>query len=219
MNKKTRKMYILLVGAILMISVLIMILYHFNILPHRSYDNAYFGIETLKSSVDKDQDGIDDQSDILMNARNYINTHPKYKSVYYQGGYPDDGYGVCSDVVAFALKDAGYDLQVLVDEDIAAHPEDYDIEVADANIDFRRVRNLLVYFQNHALSLTTDIHDIEQWQGGDIVVFFFFFGIVWDKRNKQGIPFLIHHASPFQFRYEEDVLGRYEIIAHFRISE
>ncbi len=77
MNKKTRKKYILLVGAILMISVLIMILYHFNILPHRSYDNAYFGIETLKSSVDKDQDGIDDQSDILMNARNYINTHPK----------------------------------------------------------------------------------------------------------------------------------------------
>lgn len=219
MNKKTRKKYILLVGAILMISVLIMILYHFNILPHRSYDNAYFGIETLKSSVDKDQDGIDDQSDILMNARNYINTHPKYKSIYYQGGYPDDGYGVCSDVVAFALKDAGYDLQVLVDEDIAAHPEDYDIEVADANIDFRRVRNLLVYFQNHALSLTTDIYDIEQWQGGDIVVFHEHIGIVSDKRNKQGIPFLIHHASPFQFRYEEDVLGRYEIIAHFRISE
>ena len=154
-----------------------------------------------------------------MNALHYIETEPKYKSVYYQGGYPNDGYGVCSDVVAFALKDAGYDLQILVDEDIAAHPDDYDVEVADANIDFRRVRNLLVYFQNHAVSLTNDLSDIEEWQGGDIVVFPEHIGIISDKRNGKGIPFLIHHASPLQFRYEEDVLERYEIIGHFRISE
>ena len=46
----------------------------------------------------------------------------------------------------------------------------YDIDAVDKNIDFRRVKNLKVYFDNNAISLTTDINEIEEWQGGDIVV-------------------------------------------------
>ena len=194
-------------------------LYHLNMIPHRYYDNAYFGIEAFISSHDQDKDGIDDQSDILINALQYIAKRPKYKSVYYEGGYPDDGYGVCTDVVAFALKDAGYDLKELVDADITLHPEAYQVPLPDSNIDFRRVRNLLVYLNRHALSLTTDLSEIDQWQGGDIVVFHEHIGIVSDKRNRKGIPFLIHHANPFQLYYEEDVMEKSEIVAHFRISE
>ena len=52
-------------------------LYVYNYLPHRKYTNADFNIETYKSSVDLDNDGIDDQTDILMNARNYLKTYPK----------------------------------------------------------------------------------------------------------------------------------------------
>ena len=66
---------------------------------------------------------MDDQLDILNGALAYVSTHPKYKSRYYETGYPDDGYGVCTDVVAYALKNAGYDLQTLVDADIREHPE------------------------------------------------------------------------------------------------
>lgn len=54
--------------------------------------------------MDADGDGVDDQTDVLDNALAYVDTRPKYKSRYYQTGYPDDGYGVCTDVVAFALK-------------------------------------------------------------------------------------------------------------------
>jgi len=36
--------------------------------------------------IDKDNDGIDDQTDILNNANNYIKTNPKYKSKYYNTG-------------------------------------------------------------------------------------------------------------------------------------
>ena len=91
----------------------------FNYIPHKkNIQNADFNIEAYKSNIDKDNDGIDDQTDILNNANNYIKTNPKYKSKYYNTGYPDDEYGVCTDVVAFALKDAGYDLMVLVNEDI-----------------------------------------------------------------------------------------------------
>lgn len=184
------------------------------------YDNSYFGIETYKSKIDKDNDGIDDQTDILNNVRNYIAPKPKYESKYYAGGYPNDGYGVCTDVVAFGLRDAGYDLRELVNEDIKNNPDKYSIEVRDKNIDYRRVKNLLIYFQNNSINLTTDINDIKDWQGGDIVVFSTHIGIVSDKRNKKGIPYVIHHERPYQEEYEEDILNsrKSDIKGHFRIS-
>lgn len=193
-------------------------LYVYNYLPHRKYTNADFNIETYKSSVDLDNDGIDDQTDILNNVRTYIATKPKYKSKYYNTGYPNDNYGVCTDVVAFGLKGAGYDLQELVDQDIRENRSKYNIKTVDKNIDFRRVRNLKIYFDNYAISLSTSLDDISDWQGGDIVIFPSHIGIVSDKRNKDGIPFLIHHANPYQRYYEEDVLKMYKIEGHYRIS-
>ena len=107
----------------------------------------------------------------------------------------------------------------LVNNHIKDNIELYDIETIDKFIDFRRVRNLDVYFKNNTLSLTTDINKIEEWQGGDIIVFKKHIGIISDKRNKSGIPFVIHHANPYQIRYEEDILeGRTDIIGHYRIS-
>ena len=112
-------------------------------------------IEQIKSGIDKDGDGVDDQSDILNSALYYIQTKPKYESRYYIGGTPNDGYGVCTDVVAAALFGAGYDLQKLVSEDIHEHPQKYDIQSPDENIDYRRVRNLQVYFKNNTKIVVT----------------------------------------------------------------
>lgn len=186
--------------------------------PAATLTNADFGIETYISATDMDGDGIDDQTDLLQGARDYVSTKPKYESRYYNTGYPDDGYGVCTDVVAFGMRSAGYDLQALVDEDIRQNPDGYDIQTPDRNIDFRRVRNLSVYFAHTAISLTCDLTDISAWQGGDIVIFPGHIGIVSERRNSRGIPLLIHHSSPQQLRYEEDVLGRREIIGHYRLS-
>ena len=134
-------------------------------------------------------------------------------------GYPNDEYGVCTDVVAFGLKGAGYDLMNLVNEHIKSNRNLYDIDVIDKNIDFRRVQNLKVYLDNNAIVLTKDINKIKEWQGGDIVVFKNHIGIVSDKRNKKGISFIIHHANPYQRYYEEDILEyRNDIIGHYRIS-
>lgn len=215
-----RKFRIILTAlALAIIALVVYLLYILNIITHRKYSNEDFGIATYISAQDKDGDGVDDQTDILQNVRAYIATNPEYKSKYYAGGYPDDGYGVCTDVVAQGLLHAGYDLQQLVDEDIATHPDMYEVEKADPNIDFRRVRNLLVYFKNHAISLTTDISQIDEWQGGDIIVFKKHIGIVSDVRNRSGVPFIIHHANPYQKHYEEDILeNRQDIVGHFRIS-
>lgn len=217
MRKKLVNIFIII--FIILVIAIVYILYLFNYIPHKKYTNEDFDIKQYTSDVDMDGDGIDDQTDILNNVRKYIATNPKYKSKYYETGYSNDEYGVCTDVVAFGLKDAGYDLMTLVNEDIQTNKEKYNIEVIDKNIDFRRVKNLQVYFENNAISLTTDITDIKEWQGGDIVIFENHIGIVSDKRNKKGITFIIHHANPFQKYYEEDVLEYMDdIIGHYRIS-
>ena len=204
---------------IVLIIVVLYVLYRFNYIPHKKYTNEDFNIKTYISKTDKDNDGIDDQTDILNHARDYIKTNPKYKSKYYATGYPNDEYGVCTDVVAFALQGAGYDLMNLVNEHIKSNRNLYDIDVIDKNIDFRRVQNLKVYLDNNAIVLTNDINKIKEWQGGDIVVFKNHIGIVSDKRNKKGISFIIHHANPYQRYYEEDILEyRNDIIGHYRIS-
>ena len=204
---------------IVLIIVVLYALYRFNYIQHKKYTNEDFNIKTYISKTDKDNDGIDDQTDILNNVRNYIKTNPKYKSKYYATGYPNDEYGVCTDVVTFGLKGAGYDLMNLVNEHIKTNRNLYDIDVIDKNIDFRRVQNLKVYLDNNAIALTNDINKIKEWQGGDIVVFKNHIGIVSDKRNKKGISFIIHHANPYQRYYEEDILEyRNDIIGHYRIS-
>ena len=203
----------------IIILVSIYLLYRFNIVQHKMYSNEHFNIETYISSVDKDNDGIDDQTDILESVREYIKTKPKYKSKYYSNGYPDDEYGVCTDVVAFGLKGAGYDLMELINIDIKENREYYNIDTIDKNIDFRRVRNLKIFFKNNFIELTKDINQIEEWQGGDIVVFNNHVGIISDKRNKKGIPFVIHNASIYQLRYEEDILETWkDIVGHYRVS-
>ena len=214
-----KKKIIVFTFIILLIFIIIYLLYKFNYIPHKKYSNEYFNIKTYTSLIDKDNDGIDDQTDILNNVYEYIKTNPKYKSKYYASGYPDDGYGVCTDVVAFGLKGAGYDLIELVNEDIKQNRSNYDIDIIDKNIDFRRVKNLKIFFKNNAISLTTDVYDIESWQGGDIVIFQNHIGIVSNNRNKDGVTFIIHHANPFQNYYEEDILeSRHDIIGHYRIS-
>lgn len=216
---KKKRLIILCIAFLLCFLIILYLLYRFNFISHKKYTNEFFGIKTYVSDMDKDNDGIDDQTDILVGARRYIATNPKYKSKYYSNGYPDDGYGVCTDVVAFALKGAGYDLKKLVNEHIKANRDLYNIDVVDKNIDFRRVSNLKTYFDYNAISLTTDIKRLEEWQGGDIVVFKKHIGIVSDKRNRKGINFIIHHANQYQRYYEEDILEyRDDIIGHYRIS-
>ena len=187
--------------------------------PQRSYTARQLGLTDLQSPNDADGDGVDDWTDVVLGARAYIATDPHYQSKYYAGGYPDDGLGVCTDVIWQALQAAGYDLKALVDADIAACPEAYPhITTPDSNIDFRRVNTLDTFFRRHAQVLTCDLSDGQQWQPGDIVVFGdrVHIGLCSDRRNRQGIPFLIHHGNPIDEAVERNDIPRMTVTGHFR---
>ena len=188
------------------------------------YESEDFKIEVLKSKTDYDNDGIDDYTDILEGARIEAEKKPKYKSAYYVGGYPPDDEGVCTDVIWRALKNAGYTLKDMIDEDIKNNVNKYPRVKGrpDPNIDFRRVPNLKVYFERNQISLTTDLSKIEEWQPGDFVAFGSdHVGIISDKRNSNGVPFLIHNGG--QPNREENILEIYnnfkKISGHYRMKE
>ena len=217
--KKNKWLIILAIIVILILGLVYTFLDYYNLIPKKYYSGEDFNIDYVYSDHDQDKDGGDDYVDLLNGARKFVEQSPKYKSEYYAGGYPPSGVGVCTDVVATSFLEAGYDLRELVDQDIRAHRESYpEIKVIDKNIDYRRVRNLKIFFDRNAFSLTTDIKQIEKWQGGDIVIFPNHIAVVSDRRNKEGIPYIIHHGG--QPVYEEDALKRYEgsILGHYRID-
>ena len=193
--------------------------WYFNLLPKKTYTAEDFGIEPLISKVDFDGDGLDDYADLLAGAKAEAKRRPRYKSVYYNGGYPPAEEGVCTDVIWRAFRDAGYSLREMVDRDIRNRPEAYpNIQKPDDNIDFRRVTNLRHFFEEYAITLTTDTDAISSWQAGDIVVFGNnkHIGIVSDKRNKEGQPYILHNGG--QPVREEDYLPRAKVTAHFRFD-
>lgn len=220
-----KKIFILFVIIFILLTsaILIFLLNHSSILPvsQEIYYAEDFGITTLKSKIDFDGDGIDDYTDIMLGARKDAENRPTYKSAYYSGGYPPDNEGVCTDVVWRSFKNAGYNLKDLIDEDIKNNTDAYPrVEgKPDPNIDFRRVPNLISFFARNATSLSTDLSQIADWQPGDVVTFEKnHVGIISDKRNKNGVPYLIHNGG--QKNREEDILEIYslysEISGHFR---
>jgi len=216
MNKKLK--YV--VGIVIILTALavgVYYLFYYNLISDKAYTAADFGIETIKSTVDYNNNGIDDYTDIMLGARESANV--TYRSAYYQGGYPPDDEGVCTDVIWRAFKKAGYNLKDMVDEEIANNVSAYPRVNGspDPNIDFRRVANLKVFFQRHATSLTLDPADIAQWQPGDIVTYdCSHIAIVSDKRDSKGQVYIIHNEG--QPVKEEDALTRHTIDGHFRFD-
>ncbi|QNU68497.1 DUF1287 domain-containing protein [Ruminiclostridium herbifermentans] len=184
-------------------------------------------IDKIICEGDMDNDGISDMDDIVQGARLEILNKTKYKSNYYEGGYPPKTEGVCTDVIWRALKNAGYDLKSNMDKDILENTKDYinGVVIPDPNIDFRRVKNQHVFFEKYAVSLTTEvkpynIKNLYQWQAGDIVVIrnSDHVAIISDKRKKNGVPYIIHNSSTYPM--EEDLLQKWSkdkrIVGHYR---
>lgn len=148
MNKFLRKIRIIIVfGIVFVIAILCIssIVFQNSLYLLKSE----IEVERIFSAYDKNNNGIDDTEDILIGARKEVENKTCYKSTYYAGGYPPANEGVCTDVLWRALKYAGYNLKILIDKDIKENTKDYSDSVSkpDPNIDFRRVKNQLVFLK------------------------------------------------------------------------
>lgn len=111
----------------------------------------------LTVAEDLDQDGVINAMDVSLGAKklgiNRATYASQYRSLAYPGGDVPQTEGVCTDTVIRALRNAGLDLQKEVHEDIVKNPGAYGFtkgKSPDANIDHRRVKNMLPWFLRHA---------------------------------------------------------------------
>lgn len=158
------------------------------------------------SKEDKNNNGVADPIDIAEAIKKDLEKQLVYKDAYYVGGYPPESEGVCTDVIWRGLKAINVDLKALMDSDIKKTSKDYKRinGKPDPNIDFRRVVNQKVFFEKYCSIEVSefkkdDIENLKNWQPGDIILFlkpYEHVGIVSNKRDDDGIPFVIHNSTP-----------------------
>ncbi len=206
------------IGILLFTILVLYLMNHLNLVPKEYYRSKDFNIKTIYSSVDYDNDNIDDYSDFLLGARKDANNHPKYINKEYKDSYPPDNEGVAEDVIWRAFKNAGYALRDMVDNDIKKNASDYPfIKKRNKFADYRNVNVLRVFFKKYGIELTNDYKEIEEWQPGDIVFLNDnHIGMISDRRNSNGYPFIIHNNG--QENREEDAILNYQITGHYRFD-
>lgn len=219
-------LFILLVGIFIATRLDSRVKYYVNLGMEYVKHGKAVKVPEEYSKTDKNNNGTPDCIDIVLAARKEAENKTVYKDAYYQGGYPPDSEGVCTDVIWRGLKGIDVDLKALVDKDIKSNISAYTRVNGkpDTNIDFRRVKNLDVFFKRNADSITTELKpfntdNLKQWQPGDIVIImkpFEHIAVISNVRDRNGVPKVIHNTSPHAI--ENSSLAYWEpyIYAHYR---
>ncbi len=163
---------------------------------------------------------------VLAGAKLQLRAPANYTPGYFRIGYPNgdlpSSQGVCTDVVIRSFRNAGFDLQRLIHEDMRKHFSQYPRRESkpDSNIDHRRVPNLVHFFGKFGRKLPTSVvgTQLATWKAGDIVFWKLnngldHCGIISDTRSRKGLPLVIHNINRTT---EEDVLTTWKIVGHFR---
>jgi D-alanyl-D-alanine dipeptidase len=182
---------------------------------------------------DADDDGIPDALDVqigsLKAALNADRYDGRYERIAYPNGDVPRSIGVCTDVVIRSLRNAGYDLQRDVHEDIVNAPSAYPaVRQPDPNIDQRRVKTLLRYCERHLEAHGTQPHDAhDPFMPGDIVFMDTFLdrpgaehvGIVSSVRAANGFPLVINNWTDGTVTKALELLSWVPVTQRFRLKQ
>ncbi len=204
-----------------------------EVLPRfRLIDMNDLGIRT-----DQDNDGINDQEDIMLGAKKQL-TIPAVnifsegidETNYYAGGDPPADLAISTDIIARAFLEAGFILKDLVYEDISNNFNEYPLRknwgqtTCDPNIDYRRIQNMEIFFSRNALSLGIIFDEnLDSWFPGDIVFFDMnrdgftdCASIISDSTTRDGIPKIIYNYIEPGYTVEEDIIKERTVMGHYR---
>ncbi len=147
-----------------------------------------------------------------------------YYAISYPGGDVPADKGACTDEVIRSYRALDIDLQREVHEDMVAdftaYPRKFGLSATDANIDHRRVPNLMTFFTRKGAALAVTDR-AEDYPPGDVVAWdldgkgMTHIGIVVDAPSATPGRYLIMHnigAGP----QLQDVLFSWRIIGHYR---
>lgn len=180
---------------------------------------------------DRDRDGIPNTLDVLVGAiktvHNGANYGGGYRRIAYPGGDIPREDGVCTDVVIRAVRNAGLDIQAALQEDIKRSPKSFPmVKKRNPNIDHRRVKTLLPYFERKWEAHSTSLENADDpIRPGDIVFMDTFpkrsgpdhIGIVSNRRGASGHLLVINNWTDGFKTSEMDLLRFVPVTHRFRL--
>lgn len=179
---------------------------------------------------DLDADGLPDQLDILIGAKKAAANNAPYQGGYqkldFPGGDVPRTEGVCTDVIVRAIRNAGLDLQKELHDEIGRAPRAFPmVKRRDTNIDHRRVKTLLPYFQRRWESRPSSPDQVGDWLPGDIVFMQTMgdsrpdhVGVVSDRLGESGAPLIINNWTTGYATSEMDIARLVPITHRFRLK-
>ncbi len=200
-------------------------------------------MDNIGITGDADNDGINDQKDIMLGAKGQLKKPAKNifleegETNYYQGGDPPEDLADCTDIVARAFMEAGFSLRELVYEDIKNNFNEYPLReiwgqtVCDPNIDYRRIQNLEIFFKRNAGAFDTVFNgaengNLDQWIPGDVIFFDMDrdgysdnVGVISDDTTRDGIPKVIYNYIDPGYTVERNILKEKIITGHYRFPK
>lgn len=156
-------------------------------------------------------------------TKSFVLYDPQYSRIPYPNGDVPLSRGVCADVIIRAYRAIGIDLQKRVHEDMAAHfelyPKKWGLKHPDANIDHRRVPNLMTFFSRFGQSLPVSENPAD-YKPGDIITNLpggrTHIAIVSDVYADANRLMVIQNIG-FSTR-EDDQLFSYPLMGHYRYA-
>lgn len=148
---------------------------------------------------------------------------PSYVNIEYPGGDVPIETGVCTDVLVRAFRKVGIDLQRQVHEDMerawSEYPKKWGLSQPDANIDHRRVPNLMTLLKRQGKAVTITMNkddylpgDIVTWDLGNGVDHIGIVSNIWSESEKRCL--IVHNIGAGT--KVEDVLFAWRITGHYR---
>ena len=189
--KRRLKCSFILVFIIIFFCIMVLFLLNHFVIVKEYYKASDFKIKTIYSNIDFNKNGIDDYSDFLLGAKKVINKNEVYENF-----------------IVKVFKYAGYDLDKMVER----YYEDYNLDIGKKD----RISMYKSFINSNALKVDVDFDKIELFQPGDFVFLQDGIGVLSDKRNKDGISFIVMINDGKVV--EEDCLEDLKISGHYRFD-
>lgn len=187
-------------------------------------------LQTTQQHAPKEQAKATPLDKVIAAALEQVGVTTEYDPAYVKLKYPKGDVplktGVCADVVIRAFRAVELDLQKELHEDMKRHfakyPKKWGLKAPDANIDHRRVPNLMTWFERQGKSLPLS-NDAKEYLPGDVVAWdlgggLTHIGLVADLKANGSNRYLIVHNIGAGAQIEDrlfdwKVIGRYRYFA------
>jgi len=200
-------------------------------------------MDNIGITGDADNDGINDQKDIMQGAKKQLEDPARTIRVeegennYFKDGDPPEDLATCTDIIARAYMEAGFSLKDLVYEDVNNNFDSYPIKeiwnrnFCDPNIDYRRIQNLEIFFERNAKILdiylnASDEKNLNSWLPGDVIFFDMDgdgysdnAGIITNNTTRSGVPKVVYNYIVPGYTAERDILKEKIITGHYRFPK